>query len=208
MESLRCLVFSLGFAFSLSSAMPILPPGCKSVVSFGIHTCHVNMANMSSSIITTATECVAACCDANFTCNVAQWCDPKQNCPTPGCFGGNEHIQPICRDQAGWQNFLVRLLICILTSIVGAPLSHVVNQSPYCFCHYCQVNWSPATTTTPAHNFTVSKALGSNMVLQRAPKSANVWGWATPGTVVTVALDGAPKQVVNPNPNHNHNLLP
>lgn len=177
---LRCLVFSLGFAFSLSSAMPILPPGCKSVVSFGIHTCHVNMTNMSSSIITTATECVAACCDANFTCNVAQWCDPKQNCPTPGCFGGDEHIQPICRDQAGWQNFLVRLLIRILTntfeSIVGAPLSHVVNHHKQCFCHLFSGQLEPGHNNNPGAQFHGVKSAGKQHGIATGTKISQCLG--------------------------------
>jgi len=41
-----------------------------------------------------------------------------------------------------------------------------------------------------AGNF-VSNALGSNMVLQRAPLKANVWGWSkTAGSVVSVVLGG------------------
>ena len=32
------------------------------------------------------------------------------------------------------------------------------------------------------------------MVLQRAPKSARIWGWAQPGTVVRVALNGEAEQ--------------
>lgn len=44
---------------------------------------------------------------------------------------------------------------------------------------------SAATTTG---NLTLPKVLGSHMVLQRAPKNARVWGWATPGDKVTVTL--------------------
>ena len=36
--------------------------------------------------------------------------------------------------------------------------------------------------------------LSSNMVLQRAPRSAQLWGSATAGSVVTVTLDGAQAQ--------------
>jgi len=39
------------------------------------------------------------------------------------------------------------------------------------------------------HNSFLSKALGSNMVLQRAPWQSVVWGFATPGTVVTTTMD-------------------
>ena len=47
----------------------------------------------------------------------------------------------------------------------------------------------PAAT---AGNLTLPKVLGSHMVLQRAPKRATVWGWASPGGKVTVTLAGAP----------------
>jgi len=38
-------------------------------------------------------------------------------------------------------------------------------------------------------NLNVSNTFGSNMVLQRAPYSAFIYGWATPGDTVTVALN-------------------
>jgi sialate O-acetylesterase len=40
-----------------------------------------------------------------------------------------------------------------------------------------------------AGNLTLSRALGSNMVLQRAPKRARLWGWASPAEPVTVHLE-------------------
>ena len=49
-----------------------------------------------------------------------------------------------------------------------------------------------AGPTTAAANLTLPKVLGSHMVLQRAPKRATVWGWASPGGRVTVTLTGAP----------------
>ena len=39
-----------------------------------------------------------------------------------------------------------------------------------------------------AARFCLSNALGSHMVLQRAPQSAALWGFAPPGDVVTCAL--------------------
>ena len=41
---------------------------------------------------------------------------------------------------------------------------------------------------TPRRSF-LSSTLGSNMVLQRAPQQAMVWGFAAPGTVVTTTFD-------------------
>jgi len=41
---------------------------------------------------------------------------------------------------------------------------------------------------TPRRSF-LSSTLGSNMVLQRAPQQAVVWGFAAPGTVVTTTFD-------------------
>ena len=39
-------------------------------------------------------------------------------------------------------------------------------------------------------NLTLPKVLDSLMVLQRAPKSAQVWGWGSPSAQVSVSLDG------------------
>lgn len=65
--------------------------------------CHVNMTNLTSPAITSADQCVAACCAATkFTCNMAQWCEAGQGCPAPGCYGGNE---PSCTRSAGWVTF-------------------------------------------------------------------------------------------------------
>ncbi len=52
----------------------------------------------------------------------------------------------------------------------------------------CLALLGSATTTG---NLTLPRVLGSHMVLQRAPKNARVWGWATPGDKVTVTLAGA-----------------
>jgi hypothetical protein len=42
-----------------------------------------------------------------------------------------------------------------------------------------------------AGNLTLPKVLGSHMILQRAPKKAAVWGWASPGGKITVTLTGS-----------------
>jgi len=117
------------------------------------------MTNLSSAAITTPEQCVTACCAAKFTCNVAQWCAAGAGCPTPGCFGGDEHAQPSCPDSAGWVNFLV--------------------------------NWAPAPPPAPPvpQQLSLPKVLDSSMVLQRAPKTAQVWGWATPASSVAISLD-------------------
>ena len=47
----------------------------------------------------------------------------------------------------------------------------------------------------------VSAALGSHMVLQRAPASARVWGSASPGAAVTVSFDGQPLPAATANGN-------
>lgn len=36
----------------------------------------------------------------------------------------------------------------------------------------------------------LSNALGSNMVLQRAPQQANLWGWSAPGAEIKVRFNG------------------
>jgi sialate O-acetylesterase len=36
----------------------------------------------------------------------------------------------------------------------------------------------------------LSNALGSNMVLQRAPQQANLWGWSSPGSEIQVQFNG------------------
>ena len=41
-----------------------------------------------------------------------------------------------------------------------------------------------------ASSFNVSRTLGNHMVLQRAPRSAVVWGQAAPGTVVQTTFLG------------------
>jgi sialate O-acetylesterase len=45
-------------------------------------------------------------------------------------------------------------------------------------------------TTLADGNLTLPIALGSNMVLQRAPAQAKLWGWATPGAKIEATLDG------------------
>ena len=45
-------------------------------------------------------------------------------------------------------------------------------------------------TTLAGGNLTLPIALGSNMVLQRAPAQAKLWGWATPGANIEATLDG------------------
>ena len=47
-------------------------------------------------------------------------------------------------------------------------------------------------TTAAASSCTLSNVLGSHMVLQRAPASAMVWGFATPGVGVKTTLAGTP----------------
>lgn len=89
-------------AATLATLVAAAAATCNST-SFSGHTCHVDMANLSSPAITSADQCVAACCAATkFTCNMAQWCAVGKGCPTPGCFGGDEHKQPSCRRYGTW----------------------------------------------------------------------------------------------------------
>merc|ERR1711908_252883 len=64
------------------------------------------------------------------------------------------------------------------------------------------LSWTPLQATADmhaCHNGTgveprrafLSNTLGSNMVLQRAPQQAVVWGFAAPGTVVKTTMDQA-----------------
>ena len=48
-----------------------------------------------------------------------------------------------------------------------------------------------AALASAAASCTLSNVLGSHMVLQRAPASAMVWGFASPGTGVRTTLAGA-----------------
>ena len=48
---------------------------------------------------------------------------------------------------------------------------------------------APAAGGSAAGNLTLALVLDSNMVLQRAPKQAKLWGSATPGAAVQVQLD-------------------
>lgn len=42
-----------------------------------------------------------------------------------------------------------------------------------------------AMMTSGAMGFTLSETLGSNMVLQRSPARARLWGWGEPGEAIT-----------------------
>jgi len=53
--------------------------------------------------------------------------------------------------------------------------------------------YSNGLQDAPPHNSFLSATLGSNMVLQRAPQQALVWGFAASGTVVTTTMDGKTK---------------
>ena len=153
---LQCMLLLL---LSLSAVHCIDETGACKSTSFGAHTCHLNMTNLTSATITTPEQCVAACCAAKFTCNVAQWCAVGAGCSSPGCFGGDEHAQSSCPNSAGWVNFLV--------------------------------NWAPAPPPAPPipQSLRLPKILDSSMVLQRAPKQAQLWGWAPAATQVSVSLE-------------------
>ena len=51
---------------------------------------------------------------------------------------------------------------------------------------------APAPPPPPTKNHFVSQTLGNNMVLQRAPAQAVLWGFAGTGGTVTVTMDSAP----------------
>ena len=51
---------------------------------------------------------------------------------------------------------------------------------------------APAPPPPPTKNHFVSQTLGNNMVLQRAPAQAVLWGFAGIGGTVTVTMDSAP----------------
>ena len=52
---------------------------------------------------------------------------------------------------------------------------------------------APAPPPPPTKNHFVSQTLGNNMVLQRAPAQAVLWGFAGIGGTVTVTMDSAPR---------------
>ena len=49
----------------------------------------------------------------------------------------------------------------------------------------------PSDTSAPPRRSFLSATLGSNMVLQRAPQQAVVWGFTTPGATVSITMDDA-----------------
>eukprot|EP01050_Picozoa_sp_SAG11_P017901 SAG11_NODE_2633_length_3151_cov_1.261468_5_plen_190_part_00 len=59
---------------------------------------------------------------------------------------------------------------------------------PGCPCPNASTPWKPPPL--PLKRF-LSSTLGSNMVLQRAPQQAMVWGFAAAGDEVTVTMDSA-----------------
>jgi hypothetical protein len=80
------------------------PPPCSSQ-TFSGHTCAFKMTNLTSPSITTADECVAACCAATkFVCNYAGWESSQK-----ACIAGDEHNQGgnNCPRNSAWDTFLV-----------------------------------------------------------------------------------------------------
>jgi sialate O-acetylesterase len=77
-------------------------------------------------------------------------------------------------------------------------LPHLLVTAAVTVAHCSSMSLTPGdSVSAPAGNLTLPKALGSNMVLQRAPKRAALWGWASPGDRLTVTLSGtAPAQAV------------
>eukprot|EP01052_Picozoa_sp_SAG31_P025383 SAG31_NODE_2221_length_6156_cov_5.333994_8_plen_244_part_00 len=64
-----------------------------------------------------------------------------------------------------------------------------VNLNLVNFCYPCPPSKEPfVPPPLPLRNF-LSRTLGSNMVLQRAPQQAAVWGFAKAGTTVTTTMD-------------------
>ena len=45
-------------------------------------------------------------------------------------------------------------------------------------------------TVSLSHGFSLSETIGSNMVLQRAPARAHLWGWGTPGEKIMLQSSG------------------
>ena len=70
------------------------------------------------------------------------------------------------------------------TPLVVALLGRATDFAPAHFGPY-----DAPLKTAPTKSF-LSSTLGSNMVLQRAPKQAVVWGFVAAGTVVTTTMDG------------------
>jgi len=88
----------------------------------------------------------------------------------------------------------------------GDPAKHRIGETAY---WSCRLAGTTGTDTEPGEfemwghrrcdqgedavppRGLLSKTLGSNMVLQRAPRRAVVWGFADPGVEVTTVLDGA-----------------
>ena len=131
--------------------------------SFNTHTCTHAMTNLSATSVTSPEQCTAACCAATtFTCNVAQWSVAGSML---GCFGGDVHKQPSCHRSPG--------VVSTLVNYVPAP------PAP------------PPPPPPPPTALRLPKVIDSLMVLQRAPKAAQVWGWASPSARVSVSLDGA-----------------
>ena len=71
----------------------------------------------------------------------------------------------------------------------------------------CAAFPSTAATALP-HNgaspeFTISNTLGSNMVLQRAPFKAVLWGWGMPGGWVALHISSSTAAVAAPTDDYN-----
>ena len=135
---------------SAAASSTVHAPVCNST-SFAGHTCRLGMTNISSAAVTNAAQCIQACCAANFTCNVAQWCAAGADCPTPGCYGGNEHAQPSCPRSAGWD-------------------THLVNWAPAPPVPPPPAAPTPPPAPPPQPAFSFAQVVGSGMVLAAAPK--------------------------------------
>lgn len=73
--------------------------------------------------------------------------------------------------------------------VIGAAQAHAGDFPPGYFASASDSAY--ALSTGDAGSF-LADALGSNMVLQRAPQQAVVWGFASMGTTVTTSMDGIP----------------
>jgi hypothetical protein len=74
---------------------------------FSGHHCHLSMANLTNSKITSPEECTAAVCSAGGGLDTSQWCAASAGCSPVGCYGATVSKQASCPRTHGWITFLV-----------------------------------------------------------------------------------------------------
>ena len=78
------------------------------------------------------------------------------------------------------------------TAIASQPLSDI----DMAFTPFPPIEVEAGPPPPPAVNNFLSKTLGDNMVLQRAPAQAILWGFAGVGNTVTVKMDASQSDLI------------